>query len=54
MTIRRLRFYLDLKRTPSFGDSMRTFSDRAMSIQPTGVRKMFDLAGDDVDRKSVV
>lgn len=26
---------------------MRTFSDRALSIQPTGVRKMFDLAGDD-------
>tara|TARA_B100001250_G_C19794176_1_gene787995 strand:- start:707 stop:1879 length:1173 start_codon:yes stop_codon:yes gene_type:complete len=29
-------------------DNMRTFSDRALSIQPTGVRKMFDLAGDDV------
>ena len=28
--------------------SMRTFSDRALAIQPTGVRKMFDLAGDDV------
>ena len=27
---------------------MATFSDRALSIQPTGVRKMFDLAGDDV------
>jgi len=27
---------------------LRTFSDRALSIQPTGVRKMFDLAGDDV------
>ncbi|MEJ6530735.1 MAG: aminotransferase, partial [Euryarchaeota archaeon] len=27
---------------------MRTFSDRVLSIQPTGVRKMFDLAGDDV------
>ena len=27
---------------------MGTFSDRALSIQPTGVRKMFDLAGDDV------
>ena len=27
---------------------MRTFSDRAIGIQPTGVRKMFDLAGDDV------
>ena len=26
---------------------MRTFSDRALSIQPTGVRKMFDLAGED-------
>ena len=26
---------------------MRTFSDRALEIQPTGVRKMFDLAGDD-------
>ena len=29
------------------GDFLRTFSDRALSIQPTGVRKMFDLAGDD-------
>lgn len=27
---------------------MATFSDRVLSIQPTGVRKMFDLAGDDV------
>ena len=27
---------------------MSGFSDRALSIQPTGVRKMFDLAGDDV------
>ena len=27
---------------------MRTFSDRALGIQPTGVLKMFDLAGDDV------
>ena len=27
---------------------MRTFSDRVLGIQPTGVRKMFDLAGDDV------
>ncbi len=27
---------------------MRTFSDRVLAIQPTGVRKMFDLAGDDV------
>ena len=27
---------------------MRTFSDRALAIQPTGVRNMFDLAGDDV------
>jgi aspartate aminotransferase len=27
---------------------MGDFSDRALSIQPTGVRKMFDLAGDDV------
>ncbi len=27
---------------------MRTYSDRALAIQPTGVRKMFDLAGDDV------
>jgi len=26
---------------------VRTFSDRALEIQPTGVRKMFDLAGDD-------
>ena len=26
---------------------MRTFSNRALEIQPTGVRKMFDLAGDD-------
>ena len=29
-------------------ENLRTFSDRALSIQPTGVRKMFDLAGDDV------
>ena len=29
------------------GDFLRTFSDRALSIQPTGVRKMFDLAGED-------
>lgn len=27
---------------------MGDFSDRALGIQPTGVRKMFDLAGDDV------
>jgi len=27
---------------------MRGFSDRALDIQPTGVRKMFDMAGDDV------
>ena len=27
---------------------MGDFSDRALRIQPTGVRKMFDLAGDDV------
>ncbi|MDE0870189.1 MAG: aminotransferase class I/II-fold pyridoxal phosphate-dependent enzyme [Candidatus Poseidoniaceae archaeon] len=27
---------------------MRTYSDRALQLQPTGVRKMFDLAGDDV------
>ena len=27
---------------------MPTYSDRALAIQPTGVRKMFDLAGDDV------
>ena len=27
---------------------MGDFSDRVLSIQPTGVRKMFDLAGDDV------
>ena len=27
---------------------MAGFSDRANSIQPTGVRKMFDMAGDDV------
>ena len=27
---------------------MGGFSDRALGIQPTGVRKMFDLAGDDV------
>ena len=30
------------------GFAMGTFSDRALAIQPTGVRKMFDLAGDDV------
>ena len=29
------------------GDFLRTFSDRALSIQPTGVRKMFDLAGEE-------
>ena len=28
--------------------AMGNFSDRALAIQPTGVRKMFDLAGDDV------
>ncbi len=27
---------------------MRTYSDRVLAIQPTGVRRMFDLAGDDV------
>ena len=27
---------------------MSDFSKRALAIQPTGVRKMFDLAGDDV------
>jgi len=27
---------------------MRRFSQRALDIQPTGVRKMFDMAGDDV------
>ena len=27
---------------------MRTYASRARAIQPTGVRKMFDLAGDDV------
>ena len=27
---------------------MRTYSDRVLELQPTGVRKMFDLAGDDV------
>ncbi|MCH1526737.1 MAG: aminotransferase class I/II-fold pyridoxal phosphate-dependent enzyme, partial [Candidatus Poseidoniaceae archaeon] len=27
---------------------MRGFSKRALDIQPTGVRKMFDMAGDDV------
>ena len=27
---------------------MRGFSKRASDIQPTGVRKMFDMAGDDV------
>ncbi|MGB2030430.1 MAG: pyridoxal phosphate-dependent aminotransferase, partial [Candidatus Poseidoniaceae archaeon] len=26
---------------------MRTYAERARAIQPTGVRKMFDLAGDD-------
>ena len=30
------------------GFAMGNFSDRALAIQPTGVRKMFDLAGDDV------
>ena len=28
--------------------NMREFSERALEIQPTGVRKMFDMAGDDV------
>ena len=37
-----------LKCKAAFGVVMRTFSDRALAIQPTGVRKMFDLAGDDV------
>ena len=27
---------------------MADFSDRVLAIQPTGVRKMFDMAGDDV------
>ena len=27
---------------------MRAYSKRALDIQPTGVRKMFDMAGDDV------
>ena len=27
---------------------MDEFSQRALAIQPTGVRKMFDMAGDDV------
>ena len=27
---------------------MAGFSERALAIQPTGVRKMFDMAGDDV------
>ena len=27
---------------------MRGYSQRAMDIQPTGVRKMFDMAGGDV------
>ena len=27
---------------------MDEFSERALAIQPTGVRKMFDMAGDDV------
>ena len=26
---------------------MRTYAERARAIQPTGVRKMFDLAGED-------
>ena len=38
-----LNYWKDSKK----GDFLRTFSDRALSIQPTGVRKMFDLAGDD-------
>ena len=33
---------------PASALAMRMFSDRALAIQPTGVRKMFDLAGDDV------
>ena len=27
---------------------MADFSDRVLAIEPTGVRKMFDMAGDDV------
>ena len=38
-----LNYWKDSKK----GDFLRTFSDRALSIQPTGVRKMFDLAGED-------
>ena len=38
-----LNYWKDNKK----GDFLRTFSDRALSIQPTGVRKMFDLAGED-------
>ena len=31
-----------------FRPFMRDFAQRALDIQPTGVRKMFDMAGDDV------
>ena len=37
-----------LEKGTRFGEDMRGFSDRATDIQPTGVRKMFDMAGDDV------
>ena len=37
-----------LEKETRFGENMRGFSQRAVDIQPTGVRKMFDMAGDDV------
>lgn len=40
----RVRFICDA----DFGSDMGDFADRAIAIQPTGVRKMFDMAGDDV------
>ena len=37
-----------LKGKRLFRPNMAGFSDRVLAIQPTGVRKMFDMAGDDV------
>ena len=41
-------FTSELKSGPRIGLAMRRFSQRTLDIQPTGVRKMFDMAGDDV------
>lgn len=41
-------FHPRLQKSSRQRQAMGDFSDRALGIQPTGVRKMFDLAGDDV------